>query len=173
MTAEAAHLRYQRQVALPGVGADGQSRLARAHAAVIGCGALGCTAADLLARAGVGTITIIDRDLVELSNLQRQPLFDERDAAEALPKAEAARRRLAAVNSSICVVPIVADLHARNAERLLGLNSPSQREGAGGWVRSSLPSSLRTPPRPHSPTPRRPPSGASRSPDAGPRGTTR
>lgn len=111
--------RYHRQAILPGVGAEGQQRLRDAHALILGCGALGCTSADLLARAGVGTLTIIDRDVVELTNLQRQSLFTERDAAEALPKAEAARRRLADVNASVRVRPLVADLTPDNAERLL------------------------------------------------------
>lgn len=90
-----------------------------ATAVVVGCGALGCASADLLARAGVGRLILIDRDVVEPTNLQRQSLFDERDASEGLPKAEAARRRLAAVNSGIVIRAHVADLHAANAEDLL------------------------------------------------------
>lgn len=117
--------RYHRQMLLPGIGAEGQERLLKAHVAVVGCGALGCGIADLLARAGVGTLTLIDRDVVELTNLQRQTLFDERDAAEGIPKAEAARRRLAAVNASITLHAVVADLTAANAESLLGLDGPS------------------------------------------------
>lgn len=108
---------------LPGFGAAGQQRLLAAHATVVGVGALGCAAADMLARAGVGRITLIDRDVVELTNLQRQTLFDESDAAEGLPKAEAARRRLSRINSRIGVVAEVADLTARNAERLLSPRS--------------------------------------------------
>lgn len=104
---------------LAGIGRAGQERLLAAHAAIIGCGALGCASADLLARAGVGTITLIDRDIVELTNLQRQTLFDERDVAEGMPKAEAARRRLAGVNSGISINAAVADLNPSNAERLL------------------------------------------------------
>ncbi|MBM4108959.1 MAG: thiazole biosynthesis adenylyltransferase ThiF [Phycisphaerae bacterium] len=111
--------RYHRQVMLPGVGVGGQRRLASGHAAVVGCGALGCAIADTLARAGVGRLTIVDRDLVEITNLQRQTLFDEGDAAAPTPKAEAARKRLNAVNSGIDVRAIVADLTAANAERLL------------------------------------------------------
>lgn len=110
--------RYTRQERLPGVGPEGQARLARGHALVIGCGALGCAAADILARAGVGRLTLVDRDVVELGNLHRQCLFTERDASEGLPKAEAARRRLAEANSTIEIVAHVADLHAGNAERL-------------------------------------------------------
>jgi len=110
--------RYSRQMLLVEVGEGGQRRLRESHAAIVGCGALGCAIADHLARAGVGTLTLIDRDIVELSNLQRQALFDERDAAEAMPKAEAARRRLEAVNSDVRVRAIVGDLHAGNAERI-------------------------------------------------------
>ena len=83
--------RYSRQIRFTGVGEDGQRRLAGAHAAIVGCGALGTFHAGALARAGVGRLTIVDRDYVELSNLQRQWLFDERDAADAVPKAIAAR----------------------------------------------------------------------------------
>lgn len=111
--------RYHRQTLLPGWGDAGQQRLAGSRAAIVGVGALGCAAADLLARAGVGHITLIDRDIVELTNLQRQSLFTERDAAEATPKAEAAAQRLRAVNSEVTIVPVVADLDAVNAERLL------------------------------------------------------
>jgi molybdopterin-synthase adenylyltransferase len=111
--------RYHRQMLLPEIGAPGQERLAAARAAIIGCGALGCTLADLLARAGVGNLHIIDRDVVELTNLQRQTLFTESDAAAGLPKAEAARRRLASINSQIEIHTHTADLTARNAERLL------------------------------------------------------
>jgi molybdopterin-synthase adenylyltransferase len=93
--------RYHRQMLLPGFGADGQRRLLGATALVLGCGALGTVAADLLARAGVGHLRIVDRDFIELSNLQRQVLFDERDVADAMPKAEAARRRIARINSQV------------------------------------------------------------------------
>lgn len=111
--------RYHRQLILPGVGPEGQAALRAAHAAIIGVGALGCAVADHLARAGVGRLTLIDRDLVERTNLQRQTLFSERDAAEGLPKAEAARRRLADVNSEIAIGAHIADLTGRNAEALL------------------------------------------------------
>lgn len=111
--------RYRRQEILPDVGREGQARLGRAHAAVVGLGALGCAAADHLARAGVGRMTLIDRDMVEWTNLQRQSLYEERDAAERLPKAEAAHRRLAAVNSGIELVSHIADLTPGNAEALL------------------------------------------------------
>lgn len=111
--------RYHRQMILPGFGPEAQDRLARATVAIVGCGALGTVAADHLARAGVGTIRIVDRDLVEWTNLQRQVLFTEDDARNAAPKAEAAAARLAAVNSDIRVEPIVADLNPRSAERVL------------------------------------------------------
>jgi molybdopterin/thiamine biosynthesis adenylyltransferase len=120
------HGRYHRQMLLPDVGAEGQRRLAGSCAAIVGCGALGCASADLLARAGVGRLILIDRDVVELANLQRQMLFDERDAAEGLPKARAALRRLSSINREISVEAHVADLHPENGERLLGLKGPGQ-----------------------------------------------
>ena len=110
---------------LPGIGESGQRRLVSAHALVVGAGALGCTALDQLARAGVGRITIIDRDIVELTNLQRQTLFDEADAAEGLPKAVAARNRLVRLNASIRIDPIVSDLTPQNAEQHLTSVRPS------------------------------------------------
>ena len=86
--------RYSRQILFPGIGAEGQKKLAAARIAIVGCGATGSALAGLLARAGVGTLRIIDRDYVEPSNLQRQSLFDEQDAAESLPKAIAAARKI-------------------------------------------------------------------------------
>jgi len=111
--------RYHRQTLLAGIGSEGQNRLGRGHAMIIGCGALGCAAADLLARAGVGRLTLVDRDTVEWTNLQRQTLFDERDAAAGAPKAEAAARRLRTVNSSIVIEPIADDLAPDNAEAIV------------------------------------------------------
>jgi adenylyltransferase/sulfurtransferase len=111
--------RYSRQILFQGLGEQGQERLLSAHAVIVGCGALGSFQADALARAGVGKITIIDRDYVETSNLQRQWLFDEEDAAQALPKAAAAARKLQRINSGVQVEPRVADLTAGNAEELL------------------------------------------------------
>jgi len=111
--------RYSRQVRFAPLGEDGQGRLAASRAAVIGCGALGSFQAAALARAGTGQIRIIDRDYVELNNLQRQWLFDESDAAEALPKAVAAARKLRAINSEIEVVADVADLTPANIGDLL------------------------------------------------------
>jgi len=116
----AARERYSRQILFPGIGEAGQENLLRARAAIVGCGALGTFHAAALARAGVGSLVLIDRDYVEPSNLQRQWLFEESDAAEALPKAAAAERRLAQINSSIQVRGVVADLTASNAEELLG-----------------------------------------------------
>jgi adenylyltransferase/sulfurtransferase len=112
--------RYSRQIRFAGLGEEGQERLLRAHAAIVGCGALGSFQAAALARAGVGRLTIVDRDYVELSNLQRQWLFEESDAAEALPKAVAAERRLARINSSVQSRGMVADLTPANIEELLG-----------------------------------------------------
>src|SRR3984885_14258218 len=97
--------RYSRQVLFSAIGPEGQDRIERARVAIIGVGATGAAAASLLARAGVGTLTLIDRDFVEESNLQRQVLFDEADARDSLPKAEAARRKIALFNSTITVYP--------------------------------------------------------------------
>src|SRR5712692_7778734 len=112
--------RYSRQALFAGIGAEGQRRLLQSRVAIVGCGATGSTLASLLARAGVGTLRIIDRDYVESSNLQRQMLFDEADAAESLPKAIAACRKIAAVNSQIVTDPHVSDLRPENAQDLLG-----------------------------------------------------
>ena len=111
--------RYSRQVLFSGIGPQGQARLASAHIALVGCGATGAAAASLLARSGVGRLTLIDRDFVETSNLQRQVLFDEQDAREALPKAEAARRKIALFNSDTAIQAQVADLVPGNIHTLL------------------------------------------------------
>ncbi len=111
--------RYSRQVLFAGIGESGQHLLGRAHVTIVGVGATGAATASLLARAGVGHLTLIDRDFVEPSNLQRQMLFDEADAHLALPKAEAARRHLARINSSVQVTAHVADLVPRNAAQFL------------------------------------------------------
>jgi len=111
--------RYSRQIRFAPFGETGQQHLLDACVAVVGCGALGTFQADALARAGVGRLRIVDRDYVELSNLQRQWLFDERDASESLPKAIAAAQKIAAINSSVTVEPVVADLTAANIEELL------------------------------------------------------
>ncbi len=111
--------RYSRQILFPGIGAEGQRRLAAGRVAIVGCGATGSALASLLGRAGVGTLRIIDRDYVEPSNLQRQSLFDEEDAAESLPKAIAATRKIAAFNSQIVVEARVADAVPGNINALL------------------------------------------------------
>ncbi len=111
--------RYSRQILFPGIGAEGQRRLAAGRVAIVGCGATGSALASLLARAGVGTLRIIDRDYVEPSNLQRQSLFDEKDAAESLPKAIAAARKIASFNSEIAVEARVEDVVPANIQVLL------------------------------------------------------
>ena len=111
--------RYSRQILFRGIGMEGQQKLAAARVAIVGCGATGSALAGLLARAGIGTIRIIDRDYVEPSNLQRQSLFDEKDAAESLPKAIAAARKICAFNSQIAVEPRVEDLVPANIQALL------------------------------------------------------
>ena len=111
--------RYSRQTLFHGIGVEGQRRLASGRVAIVGCGATGSALAGLLARAGVGKLRIIDRDYVEPSNLQRQSLFDEKDALESLPKAIAAARKIASFNSEIAVEPEVNDLTPANIEGLL------------------------------------------------------
>jgi adenylyltransferase/sulfurtransferase len=111
--------RYSRQILFPGIGAVGQQRLAASHVAIVGCGAMGAASASLLARAGVGTLTLIDRDFVEPSNLQRQVLFDESDARDSLPKAEAARRHIALFNSRVTVHARISDLTPTNIAGLI------------------------------------------------------
>lgn len=111
--------RYSRQILFAEIGEEGQEQLHASSAAVVGCGALGTALANLLARAGVGRLRIIDRDFVEESNLQRQTLFEEADARETLPKAIAAERRLSNINSDVKVEGVVADLNAKNTEELL------------------------------------------------------
>jgi len=108
--------RYSRQILFPPIGSEGQERLLRSKAVIIGCGALGTAQANQLARAGVGTLRLVDRDYVEDSNLQRQTLFDEADAAESLPKAVAAERKLRRINSDVHVEGVVADADSRNIE---------------------------------------------------------
>lgn len=118
--------RYQRQEMLPGIGAEGQARLAAARVAIAGVGALGCAAADMLARAGAGLasaggwLMLVDRDVVEWTNLQRQCLFGEADARAGAAKVEAAAGRLREVNAEVRVRAIAADVTGANAERVLG-----------------------------------------------------
>ena len=113
------HEKYSRQILFAGIGELGQERLLASSAVIVGCGAIGAAAANLLTRAGVGKLRIIDRDFVESSNLQRQTLFDERDALDALPKAIAAERKLRSINSTVSVEGIVADLSPQNVAELL------------------------------------------------------
>ena len=111
--------RYSRQILFSPIGKSGQELLLRSKAAIVGCGALGTFQAAALARAGVGTLIIVDRDYVEPSNLQRQWLFDELDAHENMPKAAAAARAIARINSSTIVIPHIADLNPANIDDLL------------------------------------------------------
>jgi len=112
--------RYSRQILFSGIAEIGQRKLLDARIAIVGCGALGSFQAGALARAGVGFLRIIDRDFVEWSNLQRQWLFEESDAKNALPKAVAAARAIGRINSEIAVDPVAADLTASNIDDLLG-----------------------------------------------------
>lgn len=111
--------RYSRQILFSGIGEAGQEKLLRSSAVLVGCGAMGSVVAGLLVRAGVGRLRIIDRDFVEPSNLQRQTLFTEADAREALPKVVAAERNLRAMNSDVQVEPVAGDLTPQNADDLL------------------------------------------------------
>ncbi len=97
--------RYSRQELFKEIGAEGQKKLSQSRVVIVGCGATGSALASLLARSGVGTLRILDRDYVEPSNLQRQALFDENDARESVPKAIAAARQIARFNSQIAVEP--------------------------------------------------------------------
>src|SRR5258705_4749825 len=106
--------RYSRQMRFYGVKEEGQKRLAESHVTLCGCGALGTVLANALVRAGVGHVRIVDRDFIETHNLQRQILFDEHDVAENLPKAEAAARKLSAINSTVHVEPVVTDIDRTN-----------------------------------------------------------
>ncbi len=101
-------------------GENGQKQLSESHAVIVGCGALGTVQAEALARAGIGRLTLVDRDFVEPGNLHRQFLYSEADAEAASPKAIAAATRLRALNSSICIEPQVADLDPRNIQDLCG-----------------------------------------------------
>ncbi len=112
--------RYSRQILFPGIGEEGQQKLRASRVSIVGCGATGSAVASLLARAGVGHLRIIDRDYVEPSNLQRQALFDEADAAESMPKAIAAAKKIAQFNSDVHAEARVADLTPDNIQELLG-----------------------------------------------------
>src|ERR1700730_18479498 len=111
--------RYSRQMRFPGIGEDGQKRLLDSHVTLCGCGALGTVLANVLVRAGIGHLRLIDRDFIETSNLQRQVLFDEQDVAENLPKAEDLARKLEAINSTVHVEPVVTDIDRTNILELV------------------------------------------------------
>lgn len=111
--------RYSRQILVAQIGAAGQEKLARGRVSIVGCGALGTVIANNLARAGVGFLRVIDRDIVEVTNLQRQVLFDEEDAEKSVPKAIAAAEKLRKINSSIQIEAVVSDVHRRNVEDLI------------------------------------------------------
>src|SRR5438309_4719789 len=106
--------RYSRQMRFYGIGEAGQRKLLDSHVTLCGCGALGTVLANVLVRAGAGHVRIVDRDFIETHNLQRQVLFDEHDVAENLPKAEAAARKLGAINSCVHVEPVVTDIDRTN-----------------------------------------------------------
>ncbi|MDQ6676884.1 MAG: ThiF family adenylyltransferase [Acidobacteriota bacterium] len=110
--------RYERQVRFQGWGENGQTKFSDSHAVIVGCGALGTVQAEALARAGIGRLTVIDRDFVELGNLHRQFIFSEQDAADSIPKATAAARRLRQINSEITIESTVAHLEPRNIREL-------------------------------------------------------
>jgi adenylyltransferase/sulfurtransferase len=115
--------RYHRQTLLPQIGPEGQAALGRARVLLVGCGALGTHLAEQLVRAGIGFLRLVDRDIVEWSNLQRQVLFEEEDARRAWPKAAAAAERLSQINSSVIVEPHVTDVHGGNVEALAGIKA--------------------------------------------------
>ena len=110
--------RYSRQILFSGIGPEGQEKIQNARVVLIGCGALGTVSAELLVRAGVGRLQLIDRDFVEESNLQRQSLFTEADARSAIPKAVAAEKALRSINSQVDIIGIVQDLTVENIENL-------------------------------------------------------
>jgi len=111
--------RYSRQILFPGIGKEGQRRLARSHAVIIGCGALGAMHTEMLARAGVGRLRLIDRDFIEESNLHRQIMFEERDVTDRLPKAAAAAARVDRINSEVQAEAVVKDVNYSNIEELI------------------------------------------------------
>lgn len=111
--------RYSRQILFQPIGKTGQEKLINSKVLIVGCGALGCSHAETLARAGIGKLKLVDRDFVEFSNLQRQTLYTEQDASERLPKAVAAKNRLSQINSEIEIEAIVADVNHSNIENLI------------------------------------------------------
>lgn len=140
--------RYSRQTLFPPIGESGQAKLLAARVALIGCGALGASAAEMLARAGVGTLILLDRDIVEPSNLGRQALYTAADAAESLPKAVALARHLERINPEIAILPRVTDLRPQTIDQALagadllidGTDNLETRYLINEWaVRESLP----------------------------------
>lgn len=123
----AANARYSRQITLPQIGMEGQEKLRAATVAIIGVGALGSAMSEMLARAGVGTLRLADRDYLELHNLQRQSLYTEADVESGLPKAAAAARRLGEINSEVRVEPWVVDITPENVLDLLAVESPESK----------------------------------------------
>ena len=111
--------RYSRQILFREIGREGQQKLLDARVLIVGCGALGASHAEMLSRAGVGKLRIVDRDFVEFTNLQRQTLFKEEDAEQRVPKAVAAKKRIAEINSEVAVDEIVADVNNSNVESLI------------------------------------------------------
>lgn len=111
--------RYHRQIILPFIKNEGQKKLARASVLLIGCGGLGCTIANHLVRAGVGKIKVVDKDTVQLPDLQRQILFDEEDAEKCSPKAHIAAQKLSKINSQVKVEGLVCEANANNIEKLI------------------------------------------------------
>jgi molybdopterin/thiamine biosynthesis adenylyltransferase len=111
--------RYSRQILFREIGREGQQKLLDSRVLIVGCGALGSSHAEMLARAGVGKLRIVDRDFVEFTNLQRQTLFKETDAEQRLPKAAAAKKRIAEINSDVVVEEIIADVNNSNVENLI------------------------------------------------------
>src|SRR4051812_29308135 len=115
--------RYHRQILIPQIAEHGQQSLGSSRVLLVGCGALGTVIAEQLVRAGIGHLRLCDRDVVELTNLQRQTLFTERDASDGIPKAIAAASRLNAINSDVTIDAQVTDVHSQNIERLIeGMN---------------------------------------------------
>jgi adenylyltransferase/sulfurtransferase len=111
--------RYSRQILFREIGREGQQKLLDARVLIVGCGALGASHAEMLSRAGVGKLRIVDRDFVEFTNLQRQTLFKEEDAEQRIPKAAAAKKRIAEINSEVEVEEVVADVNNSNVESLI------------------------------------------------------
>jgi adenylyltransferase/sulfurtransferase len=111
--------RYSSQIVFPEIGKEGQRKIEKAKVTVIGCGALGCIISNNLVRAGIGKIKIVDRDLVEMTNLQRQILYDEEDVKNKIPKSIAAKRKLEKINSEVEIEAIVSDVNFKNIEELI------------------------------------------------------